>query len=178
MIPVLDTVSSHRGVGKTRPDGFLKVSPCLYRDESEGRYFAFIRYQGKLAKQEREANTLAHVFSFPARRRVAAGYLKLRIPCRSVTFPEMTLTVNIPDELARELGAGFQDIGLAALEALAAEAYARGVLSLEQVRQLLALETCREARELLSRHDVWPGQTADEILEDAETSARFRAALP
>jgi len=90
----------------------------------------------------------------------------------------MTLTVDIPDELARELGLGFEDIGLAALEALASEAYAKEVLSLEQVRQLLGLETCWDARELLSRHDVWPSQTADEILEDAGTCARFRADLP
>jgi hypothetical protein len=44
----------------------------------------------------------------------------------------MTLTVNIPDDLAEELGAGFKNLGRAALEALAAEAYAKDVLSLEQ----------------------------------------------
>ncbi len=48
------------GVSKTRSDGFLKVSSCLYRYESTGKYFAFIRYQGKLTKQKLKANTLAH----------------------------------------------------------------------------------------------------------------------
>jgi hypothetical protein len=90
----------------------------------------------------------------------------------------MTLTVKIPDELAHDLGAGFGNLGRAALEALAAEAYAKEVLSLEQVRRMLELESCWEAQEILSHHGVWPGQTAGEILDDAETSARFRAALP
>lgn len=90
----------------------------------------------------------------------------------------MTLTMKIPDELAHDLGAGFENLGLAALEALAAEAYEKDVLSLEQVRRMLELESTWEAQEVLSRHGVWPGQTAGEILNDAATSARFRSTLP
>lgn len=90
----------------------------------------------------------------------------------------MTLTVNIPDDLAHALGEGFEDLGGAALEALAAEAYAKDLLSLEQVRRMLDMESRWEAQEMLCRHGVWAGQTAEEILKDAETSARFRAALP
>lgn len=90
----------------------------------------------------------------------------------------MILTMKIPDELAHDLGAGFENLGLAALEALAAEAYEKDVLSLEQVRRMLELESNWEAQEILCRHGVWPGQTAGEILDDADTSARFRAALP
>ena len=89
----------------------------------------------------------------------------------------MILTMNIPDELARDLGAGFEDLGGAALEALAAEAYAKDVLSLEQVRKMLGLESRWEAQELLSRHAVWPGHSAEEILQDADVSARFRGVL-
>jgi Uncharacterised protein family (UPF0175) len=88
----------------------------------------------------------------------------------------MTLTMEIPDELARDLGAGFKNLGLAALEALAAEAYAKDVLSLEQVRRLLEVESTWQAQEVLSRHGAWPSQTADEILADADSSARFRTA--
>jgi len=90
----------------------------------------------------------------------------------------MILTVKVPDELAQDLGAGFENLGLAALEALAAEAYAKDVLSLEQVRRMLELESTWRAQEVLSRHGVWMGQTADEILAEADTSSRFRAALP
>ena len=47
----------------------------------------------------------------------------------------MTLTVNIPDDLAYALGEGYEDLGCAALEALAAEAYSMDLLSLEQVQR-------------------------------------------
>jgi hypothetical protein len=90
----------------------------------------------------------------------------------------MTLTMNIPDELKDSLSAGFKDLGRTALEALAAEAYEKDVLSLEQVRKLLGLASRWEAQDVLCNHGVWPGQTADEVLQDAENSARFRAALP
>ncbi len=90
----------------------------------------------------------------------------------------MTLTMTIPDDLTRDLNAGFQDLGRTAMEALAAEAYEHDVLSLEQVRRLLGLASRWEAQDVLCRHAVWPGQTAEEILQDADTSARFRATLP
>jgi hypothetical protein len=63
------------------------------------------------------------------------------------------------------------------LEALAAEAYAKDVLSLEQVRKMLGLESRWGAQELLRCHGVWPGQSAEEIFEDAEVSCRFRGVL-
>ena len=47
----------------------------------------------------------------------------------------MTMTLNIPDDLLGELSAKFHDVGLTALEALAARAYAEEVLSLEQIRR-------------------------------------------
>lgn len=90
----------------------------------------------------------------------------------------MTLTVTIPDDLALALGEGFEDLGGAALEALAAEGYVKDLLSLEQVRRMLGMESRWEAQDMLCRHGVWAGQSADEILKDAETSARFRATLP
>jgi len=90
----------------------------------------------------------------------------------------MILTVNIPDDLAYALGEGYEDLGCAALEALAAEAYSLDLLSLEQVRRLLGLESRWQAQDVLCRHGVWSGQSAVDILKDAETSAGFRAARP
>lgn len=86
----------------------------------------------------------------------------------------MTLTVNIPDDLAAELGAGFQNLGRAALEALAAEAYSKEVLSLDQVRRMLELGSRWEAQAVLSKHGMWPDHSAEEILEDARRSSEFR----
>ncbi len=90
----------------------------------------------------------------------------------------MTLTMTIPDDLSSDLNAGFQNLGRTALEALAAEAYEKDVLSLEQIRRLLGLGSRWEAQDVLCSHGVWPGQSAEEILQDADTSARFRATLP
>jgi predicted HTH domain antitoxin len=86
----------------------------------------------------------------------------------------MTLTMNIPDDLAAELGTGFQNLSRAALEALAVEAYEKDILSLEQVRRMLELESRWEAQEVLSRHGAWPGYCAEEILADARNSSSFR----
>lgn len=99
--------------------------------------------------------------------------LMLELACRA-----MTLTVNIPDDLAAELGSGFQNLNRAALEALAVEAYERDILSLEQVRRMLELENRWEAQAVLSRHRAWPGQSAEEILADARNSSAIRQAVP
>lgn len=90
----------------------------------------------------------------------------------------MTLTVNIPDDLAAELGNEFQNLGHAALEALAADAYAKEVLSLEQVRRMLDLGSRWEAQAVLKQHGVWPVHSAEEILQDARSSFEFRNAIP
>ena len=92
-------------------------------------------------------------------------------------FLPVTLTVDIPDDLAAELGVGFQNLGRAALEALAAEAYSKEVLSLEQIRRMLGLGSLWEAQAMLSRHAVWPDQSAEEILADARRSFEFRQAI-
>ena len=92
-------------------------------------------------------------------------------------FMLITLTVDITDDLAEEIGVGFQNLGRAALEALAAEAYSKEVLSLEQIRRMLGLGSLWEARAMLSRHAVRPDQSAEEILADARRSFEFRQAI-
>ncbi len=54
------------------------------------------------------------------------------------------------------------------MEALAAKAYEEGVLSEEQVRRMLELESCWDAREVLSKHGVWPGTTVEDVLGDMD----------
>jgi hypothetical protein len=65
----------------------------------------------------------------------------------------------------------------AALEALAAEAYSKEVLSLDQVRRMLELGSRWEAQDVLSKHGMWPDHSAEEILEDARRSSEFRHAV-
>jgi len=47
------------GSSKTRSDGFRRISECLYRNESSGNYYAFIRHQGKLSKKSLKTGNLA-----------------------------------------------------------------------------------------------------------------------
>ena len=85
----------------------------------------------------------------------------------------MTVTLDIPDEFSGALTAKMGDPARAAMEAFAAEAYHVNALSLEQVRQCLGLESRWETQALLSKRGVWPGISADEVLQDAETAAAF-----
>jgi hypothetical protein len=88
----------------------------------------------------------------------------------------MTLTMTIPDDLSSDLNAGFQNLGRTALEALAAEAYEKDVLSLEQIRRLLGLSTRWEAQDVLCSHGVWPGQCVS--MEDGESRPWRISVLP
>jgi len=83
------------------------------------------------------------------------------------------ITLDIPDELAAP---PFGDPSRIAMEALAARAYEEGVLSEEQVRRMLGLESCWDAREVLSKHGVWPGTTVEDVVSDLETIKSMRAA--
>lgn len=64
------------------------------------------------------------------------------------------------------------------LEALAATAYEQDVLSEEQVRRLLNLPSCWEAREVLKRHGVWPGTTVEDVMSDMDMLKSLRASVP
>lgn len=64
----------------------------------------------------------------------------------------MTLTLEVPDDLAARLEASWRDLSNETLEALAVEAYVRGDLSSEEVQRLLHL-TPRETTVLLEHRD-------------------------
>jgi hypothetical protein len=85
----------------------------------------------------------------------------------------MQITLEIPDEFSL---APFDDPSRIAMEALAARAYQEGVLSEEQVRRMLELESCWDAREVLSKHGVWPGTTVEDVLGDMEMLKNLRTA--
>lgn len=87
----------------------------------------------------------------------------------------MILTLTIPDELSEELAAAVGEPSRAALEALAAKAYASGHFSLEHVRRLLNLPSRWEAQEALSRHGVWPGTTVGDLRSDLANLEQFFA---
>jgi predicted HTH domain antitoxin len=63
----------------------------------------------------------------------------------------MEITLRIPDELARSLGAAGTDLSRRSLQALAVDGYRQGDLTQFQVGQLLGLSRF-ETEEFLARH--------------------------
>ena len=53
----------------------------------------------------------------------------------------MTITLNLPEDIARRLAANGEDPARTALEALAIEGYCSRNLSEEQIRRMLGFET-------------------------------------
>ena len=83
----------------------------------------------------------------------------------------MNVTLAIPNDLSLALSASYPDLGRAALEALAAEAYEKDELTQEQVRRLLNLSSRWEAQAFLAERGVWSTLTVEEILQDAEVAS-------
>ena len=76
------------------------------------------------------------------------------------------MVLEIPDEISEELTRKLANPARAALEALAAAAYGQNVLSLEQVRRLLGLDTTWAAKAVISKHGSWPGMELEDFRED------------
>jgi Uncharacterised protein family (UPF0175) len=85
----------------------------------------------------------------------------------------MIVPLDIPEDLCAALSARMGNPNRVAMEALVAHAYAAACFSVEQVRRLLGLESKWEAIEVLSKHSVWPGQSACEIIADAQVTEAF-----
>ena len=86
----------------------------------------------------------------------------------------MTITVDLPDDIARRLAADGAQLSRAALEAIALEGYRSGTLSALETRRLLGFETRYELDGFLKQHQVWE-HAYD--LEDLEQDRRTIAAL-
>ena len=84
----------------------------------------------------------------------------------------MTVTVDIPDELAAQLAAPGQELSRAVLEALAVEAYRRGALTQVQVGRLLSLSRI-QTEDLLAQHVALYDYEPAELKREAEALARF-----
>lgn len=82
----------------------------------------------------------------------------------------MTVTVEIPDDVASRLGASGGDLSRRALEALVAEEYRAGRLGKPELRRLLGFKTSDQIDTFLKTHEVW----IDYSIEDLE---RERAGL-
>jgi len=86
----------------------------------------------------------------------------------------MQITVELPDDIARRLGASHPDLSRAALEGIALEGARSGDLTTAQVRRLMGFKTGMEVDSFLKAHGVFLPVTVADIERDAETSRSFR----
>ena len=85
----------------------------------------------------------------------------------------MTITVEIPDELARQIIPEGLDPARHALEHLAVEAYRAHRLTGAQLRRLLGIGSRYELDGFLKSRGVWLEYTLDDFRREGETTAPF-----
>lgn len=85
----------------------------------------------------------------------------------------MNLTVTIPNDLVRRLGADGADLSRRALEALASEEYRADRLTKPELRQLLGYETSNELDAFLAAHDVFDPYTLADLERERQDLDRL-----
>ncbi len=75
----------------------------------------------------------------------------------------MTVTVQIPDDLAQRLSAQGGDLSRRILEMLALEEFKSGHITKAELRQMLGFETTFQLDGFLKAHDVWIDYTAEDL---------------
>lgn len=100
-----------------------------------------------------------------------------RIGCPSSACPilnAMKVSLDLPDDVVRQLAQEGQDLSRAALEALAIDAYRMDRITAHQLRQWLDIPSRYELDGFLKRHGVPLEYTIDDFERERETSARLR----
>jgi len=78
----------------------------------------------------------------------------------------MTVTVEIPEDLAGMIATGNAGLSRAVLEAVTLEGYWTDRLSEEGVRRLMGFETRMEVHGFLKEHGVYLHYTVDDLEQD------------
>lgn len=89
----------------------------------------------------------------------------------------MEITLNIPDELARQVASEGKDPARVALEALALEGYRTKRLSESAMRQMLGFETRMQVHAFLKEHEVYLHYDVADLKQDEATAQRVRSKL-
>ena len=82
----------------------------------------------------------------------------------------MQITLELPDDVARDLEAGVKDLPHALLESFALEGYRSSKLTEEQVRRILGYGTRMQVDEFLKEHGVYLDYTLEDLDRDTKTS--------
>jgi hypothetical protein len=86
----------------------------------------------------------------------------------------VTITLNLPEDIAKELTDQGEDISRAALESLALEEYRLGRLSEEQVRRMLGLHSRFEVHAFLKKHNTPLNYTEADLEQDLAMARTLR----
>jgi uncharacterized protein UPF0175 len=82
----------------------------------------------------------------------------------------MTIVLNLPEDIAKELSQRQGDLSRAALESLALEEYRNGNLSEEQVRRMLGFTSRFEVHAFLKQHNTHLNYTEADLRHDLEVA--------
>jgi hypothetical protein len=85
----------------------------------------------------------------------------------------MQITLNLPEEWARQLGQDAETLSRAALEALALEGIRSGKLSTAEARRLLGFRTCNQMDGFLKAHGVDLPLAMAQVSHDSDTALAF-----
>ena len=85
----------------------------------------------------------------------------------------MQVTLDLPEDVARDLGQDAGTLSRAALEALALEGIRSGKLSLAQARRMLGFRTRDRLDAFLKAHGVDLPITMEQVRRDSETALAF-----
>lgn len=86
----------------------------------------------------------------------------------------MQVTVEIPEDIARQLNTKWENLPRGVLESLALEAYRAGALTTAQLRRLLGFATPMEVDAFLKNAGVYLDYDLGDLQEDLETIRRVR----
>src|SRR5277367_2428991 len=89
----------------------------------------------------------------------------------------MQITLNIPDDFARQVAPEGKDPARVALEALALEGYRSEVLSESALRQMLGFQTRMEVHAFLKQHGVYLHYDVSDLEHDGATAKQVREKL-
>ena len=84
----------------------------------------------------------------------------------------MTITVEIPEELAGQLIAAGTDPARAALEAIALEGYRNDRLTEAEIRNLLGFDSRMEVHRFLKEHRAFLPYTDEDLAHDREVAGQ------
>jgi hypothetical protein len=86
----------------------------------------------------------------------------------------MTITLELPEDIAAHLSAQGENLSRSVLEAFALEQYRAGKLTHAQMRRLLGFATRIEVDGFLKAHGVELDYTPDDLARDRETHRQRR----